>query len=96
MADKSADYLSEPQQVVLALIEALAASFPNARRVAELQGHTGYSRDQVYRGLKNLESAGWAECLDAGWMLSSHATHLSDRVRLTLARLHHTYLGDAA
>ncbi len=90
------DYTSEPQQVVLALIEALARAFPQAHTIKGLQEETGYSRDQVFRGLWNLQRAGWAESVPAGWGLAPHAAQLSERIRLTLHRIHTTYLGDAA
>lgn len=91
-ANQAPDYTSEPQQAVLTLIESLARAWPQGQTVAMLQQETGLSRDQVFRGLWNLQKADWADQLPTGWILSPHAAQVSERIRLALHRLHTTYL----
>lgn len=90
--DAGTDYTSEPQQALISLVEALARTWPQAQTIASLQQETGLSRDQVFRGLWNLQRGAWAEKLPQGWMLSPHVSQLSERLRLAIHTLHRTYL----
>lgn len=89
-------YISEPQQVVLALQAALLRLWPEPQTVAMLVTHTGNSRDQVYRGLVNLQHAGVAEEHPSGWLIAPAVTQAAERIRTNVARLLQTYLGPAA
>ena len=88
------DYRSSSQQVLLQVLDALADrplhGIPLAEVVTRLEH--GASRDRVYRALKNLELAGWAEVSDGAWRLTSHVTRASERVRVAIGDLHRRYL----
>lgn len=85
-------YTSQSQQLVLALVEHLAGQPLAGFAIGDLVAVTGKTRDQVFRALKNLEAAGWAEEYHGQWALSPRITQLSDQVRLAIARLHERYL----
>lgn len=90
-------YLSTSQQVLLATVEALAATPLRPQTVAELAAAMQCSsRDQVFRALHNLQLADWAGQLPGGgWRLTPRACRLSEQVRLAIADLHHEYLAGA-
>ena len=85
-------YLSEPQQVVLALIAGLINRWPMPQSVASLVQHTDYSRDQVYRGLQNLRHAGYAEETTDGWLIGRTLTGAAEAIRQRTAELLNSYL----
>ena len=88
-------YRSTSQQVLLQVLDALVERPFNGLPLAEVVSRLGASasRDQVYRALKNLELAGWAELAgDAAWRLTPHLTRASERVRVSIADLHRRYL----
>ena len=87
------DYSSEPQQVVLTLISALVDTWPDPQTPATLAARTGYSRDQCYRGLRNLEIARHAEEGATGWTIGPVLTTAAERIRQRTAALLATYLG---
>lgn len=91
-------YESNGQQVLLAVVEALArnplAPAPVSRLVEMVNGRgRAATRDQVFRALRNLEIADWAaEIPESGWRLTPRAVQLSERFRLAIADLHRQYL----
>ncbi|WP_295441573.1 hypothetical protein [uncultured Thiodictyon sp.] len=87
------DYTSEPQQVVLTLISALLDTWPDPQTPTTLAARTGYSRDQCYRGLRNLALARHAEEVAAGWTIGPVLTTAAERIRQRTAALLATYLG---
>jgi DNA-binding IclR family transcriptional regulator len=87
-----AQYLSDPVQVALGLQTALLAAWPQPRSIAELVQHTGASRDQVYRGLVNLEHAGCAEETTTGWLIGERVTGAAERIRRQTVGLLTRYL----
>lgn len=96
MSDEKAparDYTSEPQQVVLTLINALLDTWPEPQTPTTLATRTGYSRDQCYRGLRNLEIARQAEEVPTGWMIGPNLTLAAERIRQRTAALLRTSLG---
>ena len=81
-------YRSSSQQTLLAVLEALIeGDEPFAGR--ELQLLIGErDRTAVYRALKNLELAGWAEQAPGGvWRCTPRIGRLSERVRRALQDL---------
>lgn len=86
------DYTSEPQQVVLTLIDALLDTWPEPQTPTSLSARTGYSRDQAYRGLRNLEVAGMATEGAVGWSIGPRITTAAERVRQRTAALLDHYL----
>lgn len=88
-------YTSTSQQVLLRVIEALGATPLHPQSLALLGRATGLtdaSRDQVFRALKNLEQAGFAEQRGDGWLLTPKVTQIAERTRLAIHALHHAYL----
>lgn len=92
-AQPARDYTSEPQQVVLTLIAALLDTWPEPQTPTTLTQRTGYSRDQVYRGLKNLGSQRMAEESATGWLIGPTLTTAPERIRQRTAAMLSTYLG---
>ena len=93
MSDET--YISASQQVLLRVIEALGATPLQPQSLNLLRRATGLtdaSRDQVFRALKNLEWAGFAERTPGGWRLTPKVTQISERIRRAIHDLHHTYL----
>jgi len=90
------DYISEPQQVVLALIVALLDTWPEPQTPTSLAARTGYSRDQCYRGLHNLAPGRHAEENAGGWLIGPVLTTAAERIRSRTATLLATYLGRPA
>ncbi|MDE2690195.1 MAG: hypothetical protein OXI49_06730 [Acidobacteriota bacterium] len=87
------DYISQASQVLLAVVAALGRQPLEPQTVASLSSQLGSSRDQVFRALKNMEAADWAERLQSGWRLSPEIVRISERYRLALADAGHNYLG---
>lgn len=87
-----ADYTNGSQQNLMALVECLGRHVLDPQPIGALVNETGLSRDQVFRALWNARQAGWADETAAGWHLSPHLTQFSDRLRLTIAQAHRTYL----
>ena len=87
-------YRSSSQQVLLRVLDALAERPLNGLPLAEVVSRLGASasRDQVYRALKNLELAGWAEMSGDAWRLTPRLTRASERVRVAIGDLHRRYL----
>jgi DNA-binding IclR family transcriptional regulator len=92
----SRDYASEPQQIVLTLILALIDTWPEPQTPTTLAARTGYSRDQVYRGLCNLALQRMAEDSPAGWVVGPLLTAAAERIRQRIASLLAQYLGSPA
>lgn len=90
-------YRSSSQQVLLQVVDALAERPLNGLPLADVVTRLGRSasRDQVYRALKNLELAGWAEAAGEAWRLTPRLTRASERVRVAIADLHRRYLEEA-
>ena len=94
----SGKYVNGSQQALLAIVERLSSS-PleplTVERIALSKPLAGelLSRDQVFRTLKNLELAGWAEQTPGGgWRLTPHVTQLAERFRVALADTYRLYL----
>ena len=87
-------YISASQQRLLAVLAALADRPLESFDPASLARATGASYNAVFRDLKNLEAAGWAEQCLGGWRIAPKLTRFSEGLRLQIAALHHTYLGD--
>lgn len=86
-------YRNDTQQQLIELVHAMARSWPAPASVAALSQETGFTRDQILRTAANLAIGGWAEQRDTGWMLTPAITQISERLRLSIAQLHHGYLG---
>ena len=87
------DYRSPGQQALLQVIDVLAERPLAPLSLADIDTRLeGVSRDRIYRALKNLELAGWAEQSGGAWRLTPHLTRASERLRVALADLHHHYL----
>ncbi|MXZ36966.1 MAG: hypothetical protein F4Z19_01680 [Holophagales bacterium] len=93
MKTDSRDYVSRASQVLLAVVAALGRRPLEPQTVVSLSSRTGNSRDRVFRALRNLEAAEWAEQLPGGWRLSPEIVRISERYRLALADTHRRYLG---
>ena len=91
-AEKSADYTNVSQQNLLAVVEAMARTWPLPQSTQALAQSAGVSRDQAFRCAWNLQAGGWADQGPEGWLLSPHLAELSNRMRLALADLHRRYL----
>ena len=88
-------YESRSQQALLRVLEALSTHPLAGRSLDALTEQTAANRNAVYRALKNLEIAGWAEAAPGGgWRPTPKASFLSERVRVAIADLARTYLGD--
>lgn len=88
-------YTSNSQQVLLRVIEALGATPLHPQSLQLLRqapGLTDASRDQVFRALKNLEWAGFAEQRNDGWLLTPKVTQIAERTRLAIHALHQRYM----
>ncbi len=94
MRSDSGEYISPASQVLISVVAALGRRPLEPRTVVSLSGHIGASRDQVFRALKNMEAADWAERLPGGWRLSPGIVRISERYRLALADACRDYLGD--
>jgi len=86
-------YRNDTQQQLITLVHAMARTWPEQSSVAALSQETGLTRDQVLRTAANLAIGGWAEQRDSGWTLTPALTQISERLRLSIAQLHHRYLG---
>lgn len=93
MTTDSRDYISRASQVLLAVLATLGRRPLEPQTVVSLSSQTGSSRDRVFRALRNLEAAEWAEQLPGGWRLSPEIVRISERYRLALADTHRHYLG---
>lgn len=93
MRTDSGEYVSPASQVLLAVVAALGRRPLEPQTIASLSSHVGASRDQVFRALKNMEAADWAEQLQGGWRLSPEVVRISERYRLALADACRNYLG---
>ena len=86
-------YTNKSQQTLIKVIDALAVLPLQGRTLGVLQASVdGASRDQVFRALKNLEAAGWAEQAGEFWRVTPAITRLSEQVRIGISVIHHTYL----
>jgi DNA-binding IclR family transcriptional regulator len=86
-------YLSDPVRLALRLQDRLLSAWPEPQSVAALVQHTGATRDQVYRGLCNLEAEGCAVESDSGWMPGTTLTSASETIRQRTALMLSRYLG---
>ena len=94
-----AKYTSSSQQTLLSVVEVLACQPLRGMSLAEVldgakHSSSAPSRDQIFRALKNLAEAGWAEQERSGdWRLTPKLAFVSERCRLAIGDLHRTYLG---
>lgn len=95
MRSDSGEYVSPASQALLAVVAALARRPLEPRTVASLAAQIGSPRDRVFRALRNLEEAEWAEPLPGGWRLAPGIVRISERYRLALVDAHRRYLGGA-
>ena len=86
------NYTNKSQQLLMQVIDILSDAPLRSASLADLVERTGAGRDQAFRAAKNLEIYGWAEMTVEGWRLTPRLTQLSERVRLDIALIHHTYL----
>jgi DNA-binding IclR family transcriptional regulator len=93
MRTDSGEYVSPASQVLLAVVAALGRRPLEPQTIVSLSAHVGASRDQVFRALRNMEAADWAERLPSGWRLSPEIVRISERYRLALADAGRNYLG---
>lgn len=89
-------YANQSQTNLIAVVEYLAAPanllVPRSQKEI-LEGLAGTAnRDQVFRTLQNLVTAGWAEQLSAGYVLAPDLTRMADRLRFKLITLQRAYL----
>ena len=90
------DYQNNAQQRLLKVIECLATVPFEGATATDVSRSIDAGQPQTFRTLKNLEIAGWAEQRDIGtWRLTRRATLVSEKLRLTIADLHHRYLDPA-
>ena len=90
-------YRSESQQLLLGIVGLLASRPLTGLDLGDIVNSEECSRDQAYRALQNLSLAGWAEQTGGrggAWRLTPVATQISERMRVAIADLHRTYLGD--
>lgn len=85
-------YISTTQQQLLQLVEVLSRRMLQPTTITELVMATGQTRDKVFRTLRNLEEAGWAERMGEGWILSPTLTRMAERLRTALAAVGQRYL----
>ena len=86
-------YHSRSQQTLLRLLDVLALDPLGTAPLPTLVAACNAPRDHVFRALKNLELAGWvAQTPSGGWRLTPRLTLISERLRIAIADLHHTYL----
>lgn len=88
----ASNYRNDSQQCLMAVVEALARTWPVPQSAQTLAQAVGCSRDQAYRACVNLFDGGWAEQADEGWLISPKLAEIANRMRITLANLHHRYL----
>lgn len=94
--DSQRTYNNSSQQTLLAILRVLIAFPLRTFPLDELARDTGRSRDQIFRAIWNLEhQGGWIERSEEGVRLSPSFTRASEKVRESLATLHHLYLGAA-
>ena len=87
-------YTSASQQRLLTLLGYLAEHPLESFEASALAATLGESVNATWRDLKNLEAGGWAEQCATGWRVSPSLTRFSERLRLNIAALHHTYLAE--
>ena len=88
-------YLNTSQQALLRVLTALGKRPLGPIALTDLVYELDANRDQVFRALKNLELAGWAEQMPGGgWRLMPLVAQLSERVRMAIADVHRLYLED--
>lgn len=92
MKQDNQNYISSSQQGLLQLVEVLSRRLLQPTTITELVMATGQTRDRIFRTLRNLEEAGWAEKMGEGWMLSPSLTRMSERLRAALAGIGQKYL----
>ena len=86
-------YISSSQQTLLYVLDVLGDQPLTPIGVKSIVERLNIKRDSVFRALKNLEAGGWAEQTpDGNWRLTPRLTRLSEKVRVAIAHLHHTYL----
>ncbi len=93
MRADTGDYISPAAQALLSVVSALGRKPLEPQTVASLCERTGSTRNQTFRALKNLETAGWADRLPGGWRLAPGIVRISERYRLAIADAHRQYLG---
>ena len=92
-AQPESPYTNDSQQRLLKVLDALGKRLLEDVPLQDLQDACGGSRDQTFRACKNLEQAGWAtQTPSGGWRLTGRLTGISERLRLAIHDLHHTYL----
>lgn len=80
-------YVNEAQQRMLQVIEHLAGNELDGISAAEIARKMEKSSTAIFRDLKNLEAAGWAQKLDgAGWSLTPYAAKIMRKIADTINR----------
>ena len=86
-------YISNAQQTLLTVLRSLGHQPLSPQSASDIAEAQKIPKDSVFRALKNLEEAGWAEQLPGGaWRLTPTLTQISERLRLQLAQMHQHYL----
>lgn len=96
------NYNCTSQQRILSLVETLAGNEIDGLSVTEISKRMNCSTSAAFRDLNNLESAGWAECLqDNKWRLTVKTAHLlrkvTDNINTMLKKVnqvHNAFLHD--
>lgn len=95
-------YVNEAQQRLLQVVELLAGNEIDGISAADVARSMDKSSTAIFRDLKNLEAAGWAEQAENGWRLTPYAAKIlrkiSDRINRLMRcvnRLHEDYLQGA-
>ena len=87
-------YLSTSQQRLLRVLNHLAERPLQSFSVNVLAEGLGEPYNAIFRDLRNLEFSGWVISRDGAWGIAPRLTRLAERLRLDIAELHHTYLGE--
>lgn len=92
-------YTNEAQQRLLQVIEHLSGNELDGIGASDVARSMDKSSTAIFRDLKNLETAGWAEQVDGGWRLTPYAAkilrRISDMINSTMRKvneLHKNYL----
>lgn len=85
-------YLSSSQQAALRALDRLGEAPLAPQTASALAEDLGLTKDAAFRALQNLEHAGFAERLGAGWRLAPRLARISERLRADLHGIHRTYL----
>ncbi len=82
---KERQYNNENQQNLVRIFEYLAQDILAPKTVGEVSDALGLSKDQVFRTLWNLVSAGWVEESARGYRVGPRVITYGERLRLAVA-----------